>query len=299
MANSMTGYARTRAEGKDLSIVVALKAVNHRFADIQIRMPPELDPFEPRLRGLIKKYVQRGQVQLGINLDWNAPVQEAKVNRSLLAGYLSAFRDIRSEYKLTGEPDLNVLLRVPGAVTLTLADLDEERRGLLEATLFDTLKRALETLNHSRQLEGASIIEDLRQRVEAMGRDLADLQIVREGTVQDFQKHLEVKLTELMERIQPDPQRILQEASILADRSDINEELQRLRTHLQRLVELLEADGEIGKKIDFIAQELNRETNTILSKSAPLGQAAMAVSEIGIRLKAEIEKIREQAQNLE
>lgn len=102
-----------------------------------------------------------------------------------------------------------------------------------------------------------------------------------------------------MERIQPDPQRILQEASILADRSDINEELQRLRTHLQRLVELLEADGEIGKKIDFIAQELNRETNTILSKSAPLGQAAMAVSEIGIRLKAEIEKIREQAQNLE
>jgi uncharacterized protein (TIGR00255 family) len=299
MAYSMTGYARTRSEGKDLSIVVTLKTVNHRFADIQIRMPPELDPFEPSIRRLIKEHVQRGQVQLGINLDWNAPVQEAKVNRSLIAGYLSAFRDITEEYDLAGEPDLNVLLRVPGAVTLGLADLDEQRRELLELTLTNTLTRALETLNDSRRLEGASIIGDLRQRVEAMSRDLGYLQIVREGTVQDFQKRLELKLTELMERMQPDPQRILQEASILAERSDINEEIQRLRSHLERLAELLEAGGEIGKKIDFIAQELNRETNTILSKSAPLGQTAMAVSEIGVRLKTEIDKVREQAQNLE
>ncbi len=299
MAYSMTGYARKRTESNELSIVVTLKTVNHRFADIQIRMPPELDVLEPRIRRLIKKHVHRGQVQLGINLDWNTPIQEAKVNRSLIGGYLTAYRELAGEYELAGDPDLNVLLRVPGAVTLTLAELDEERRQMLEATLIETLESALKTLNDSRRVEGASILEDLRQRVEAMGHDLGDLQAVREDTVQDFQKRLEVKLTELMERIQPDPQRILQEASILAERSDINEELQRLRTHLQRLIELFEAEGEIGKKIDFIAQELNRETNTVLSKSAPLGPTGMAVSEIGIRLKAEIEKIREQAQNLE
>ena len=299
MAYSMTGYSRTRAESDALSLTVTIKTVNHRSTDIQIRMPPELDPFEPQVRRLIKKHVHRGQVQLGIKLDWNTPVQETKINRPLIEGYLAAFRDIAEEYKLTAEPDLNVLLRVPGAVTVSAAELDSERRGLLANTLTDTLTRGLNALNDSRRVEGESIVEDLGQRIQTIGHDLEELQAVREGSIQDFQKRLEKKLTELMERIQPDPQRILQEASILADRADINEELQRLRTHLQRLVEMLASGNEIGKKIDFIAQELNRETNTILSKSGPLGQTGMSVSEIGVRLKAEIEKIREQAQNLE
>ena len=299
MARSMTGYARVRTETDALSMIVTIKSVNHRFADIQIRMPPELDPFEPGMRRLVKEHIRRGQLQIAINLDWNAPAQETRLNRTLVEGYLAAFQEIAKDRRLTTQPDPNMLLRLPGAVTVVVAELDDEKRTLLEKTLNDTLVKGLETLNESRQAEGAGIVEDLLKRVEAIGHALEELQAVREDTVKHFQRHLESKLTELLERIDPDPQRILQEAGVLAARADVSEELQRLRSHLQRLVEVFESDGEIGKRVDFTAQELNRETNTILSKSSVLGQRGIAVSEVGVRLKGEIEKIREQAQNLE
>ena len=280
-------------------MTITLKSVNHRFMDLQIRMPPELDSLEPRIRRVAKEHVRRGQLQLGILLDWNTPVQEARVNRAVVEGYLAAFREVAEEQKITAEPDLNALLRVPGAVTMVSAELDEERRALLETTLDETLVDGLQALNASREAEGAGIIEDLNKRAQAMGDAVEELLVVREDTVKHFQNRLEEKLTELLDRVAVEPQRVLQEAAILTDRADINEEIQRLRSHLQRLGELIGGDGEVGKQLDFLAQELNRETNTILSKSAPLGQAGIAVSEIGVRLKGEIDKIREQALNLE
>lgn len=299
MARSMTGYARVRTETDALSMIVTIKSVNHRFTDIQVRMPPELDPFEPGMRRMVKEHVRRGQLQLAINLEWNAPAQETRLNRTLVEGYLDAFQEIARDRRLTTPPDPNMLLRLPGAVTVVAAELDDEKRTLLEKTLNDSLVKGLDILNESRQAEGAGIVEDLRKRVEAIGQALEELQAVREDTVRHFQRHLERKLAELLDRIGPDPQRILQEAGVLAARADVSEELQRLGSHLKRLVEVFESDGEIGKQIDFIAQELNRETNTILSKSSVLGQGGIAVSEVGVRLKGEIEKIREQAQNLE
>ena len=299
MARSMTGFARVRTDADSLSMIVTIKSVNHRFMDIQIRMPPDLDPFEPGMRRMVKEHVRRGQLQITINLEWNAPPQETRLNRTLVEGYLAAFQEIARDRRFTTPPDPNILLRLPGAVTVVAAELDDEKRTLLEKTLNDTLVKALETLNESRRAEGVGIVEDLRKRVEAIGRALEELQAVREDTVQHFQRHLERKLTELLDRVGADPQRILQEAGVLAARADVSEELQRLRSHLQRLVEVFDGDGEIGKRVDFIAQELNRETSTILSKSSVLGQGGIAVSEIGVLLKGEIEKIREQAQNLE
>ena len=295
----MTGYARVGTETDSLSMIVTIKSVNHRFVDIQVRMPPELDPFEPGMRRLVKEHIRRGQLQIAINLEWNAPAQEIRLNRTLVKGYLAALQEIARDSRLTTPPDLNMLLRLPGAVTVVAAELDDEKRSLLETTLNGTLVKGLETLNESRQAEGRGIVEDLRKRVEAIGQALEEMRAVREDTVQHFQRHLERKLAELLDRISPDPQRILQEAGVLAARADVNEELQRLGSHLQRLVEVFESDGEIGKQVDFIAQELNRETNTILSKSSALGQGGIAVSEVGVRLKREIEKIREQALNLE
>lgn len=299
MARSMTGYARVRAETDDLSMTITLKSVNHRFMDMQIRMPPELDSLEPQIRRVAKEHVRRGQVQLGIMLDWNAPVQETRVNRALVEGYVAAFREIAEQQKIAAEPDLNALLRVPGAVTIVSGELDAERRALLEETLTNTLVDGLKALNETRQTEGAGIVDDLNKRVKNIGDSVEELLTVREDTIKHFQSRLEEKLTELLDRVEVEPQRILQEAAILTDRADINEEIQRLRSHMERFAELINGDGEIGKQIDFIAQELNRETNTILSKSSALGQAGIAVSEIGVRLKGEIDKIREQAQNLE
>jgi len=295
----MTGYARVRAETDDLSMTITLKSVNHRFMDMQIRMPPELDSLEPQIRRVAKEHVRRGQLQLGIMLDWNAPVQETRVNRALVEGYVAAFREIAEQQKVAAEPDLNALLRVPGAVTIVSGELDAERRALLEETLTNTLVDGLKALNETRQTEGAGIVDDLNKRVKNIGDSVEELLTVREDTIKHFQSRLEEKLTELLDRVEVEPQRILQEAAILTDRADINEEIQRLRSHMERFAELINGDGEIGKQIDFIAQELNRETNTILSKSSALGQAGIAVSEIGVRLKGEIDKIREQAQNLE
>ena len=295
----MTGYARVRAETDDLSMTITLKSVNHRFMDMQIRMPPELDSLEPQIRRVAKEHVRRGQLQLGIMLDWNAPVQETRVNRALVEGYVAAFREIAEQQKIAAEPDLNALLRVPGAVTIVSGELDAERRALLEETLTNTLVDGLKALNETRQTEGAGILDDLNKRVKNIGDSVEELLTVREDTIKHFQSRLEEKLTELLDRVEVEPQRILQEAAILTDRADINEEIQRLRSHMERFAELINGDGEIGKQIDFIAQELNRETNTILSKSSALGQAGIAVSEIGVRLKGEIDKIREQAQNLE
>ena len=295
----MTGYARVRAGTDDLSMTITLKSVNHRFMDMQIRMPPELDSLEPQIRRVAKEHVRRGQVQLGIMLDWNAPVQETRVNRALVEGYVAAFREIAEQQKIAAEPDLNALLRVPGAVTIVSGELDAERRALLEETLTNTLVDGLKALNETRQTEGAGILDDLNKRVKNIGDSVEELLTVREDTIKHFQSRLEEKLTELLDCVEVEPQRILQEAAILTDRADINEEIQRLRSHMERFAELINGDGEIGKQIDFIAQELNRETNTILSKSSALGQAGIAVSEIGVRLKGEIDKIREQAQNLE
>jgi len=295
----MTGYARVRAETDDLSMTITLKSVNHRFMDMQIRMPPEFDSLEPQIRRVAKEHVRRGQLQLGIMLDWNAPVQETRVNRALVEGYVATFREIAEQQKIAAEPDLNALLRVPGAVTIVSGELDAERRALLEETLTNTLVDGLKALNETRQTEGAGIVDDLNKRVKNIGDSVEELLTVREDTIKHFQSRLEEKLTELLDRVEVEPQRILQEAAILTDRADINEEIQRLRSHMERFAELINGDGEIGKQIDFIAQELNRETNTILSKSSALGQAGIAVSEIGVRLKGEIDKIREQAQNLE
>ena len=299
MAYSMTGYARVRSGNDELSMVLTLRSVNHRFADLQLRIPSELEAVEARIRRLVKQRVKRGQVQLSISIDWHGSSENVTVNQPLVEAYLGAYHELARRHEIPAEPDLNVLLRLPDAVAFNGCELDEARRALLEQTLDAGLSRGLEELNAARRQEGTGIVDEMKERLGNMRGDLTALESVRLDTVPKFQERLEKRLGELLERFAPEPQRILQEAAILADRADISEELQRFAGHLERLAEMLEGDRELGKKIDFLSQEMNRETNTILSKSTPLGRDGLAVSDIGIRLKAEIEKIREQAQNLE
>ena len=299
MAFSMTGYARTQSEGDELSLVLTIRSVNHRFLDMQIRIPPQLEPHERLIRRTVKQHVKRGQLQITASIQWKQEAGAFTINRSSTDAYLKAYRELSEEYSIVAQPDLNVILRTPGIVSFDNAEIDDERNALLEAPLTDCLEPALEELNRTRRQEAEGIVEEMRHRGRSIQADLEKLEAVRQQTVPKFRERLEQRLRDVLKKVDLDPQRLVQESAVLAERADISEEVQRLASHTGRFLELLGNDGELGKQIDFLAQEMNRETNTILSKTTPLGSAGLAVTEIGLRVRAEIEKIREQTQNLE
>ncbi len=299
MPFSMTGYARSAHDDGELSLAVTLRSVNHRFLDLQVRIPPQIEPFEVLIRRRVKERLQRGQIQLSVSLGWKQDSAAFTLNRPLLDAYVEAHRELAEKHGLPQPPDLSAILRVPGALTFNNGDLDDERRAKLEAALTETLDQALEELKRSREVEAAGIVEEMQRRAAAMEADLETLRDSLKDVIPSFQQRLEARLTDLFEKLEPDSPRLMQEAALLAERADISEEVQRLGSHVTRLLELLQDESELGKKIDFLAQEMNREANTILSKTNPLGAAALEVTQIGLRLKGEVEKIREQAQNLE
>jgi uncharacterized protein (TIGR00255 family) len=184
-------------------------------------------------------------------------------------------------------------------VTLDDAELGESEKSALQEALGDCLDRALAELVQNRVREGEGIAADVRERGSAIQKDVEQLAVMVPAVAARFQQRIERRLKELLGEVPLDPQRTLQEAAILADRTDISEELQRLKAHTDRLLEILDGGAGLGKQIDFLAQEMNRETNTMLSKTTPLGQEGLQFTDAALRVKAEIEKIREQAQNLE
>lgn len=299
MAASMTGYARVQSEGEDLSLTLTLRSVNHRFLDLQLRVPPEIEALEGVIRQRIKQQITRGQLQVSASLRWHRKTERLRVNRPLVEAYLESYRELAREQGIATEPDLNAVLRVPGVVSFDDAELEESQKSVLEAALTDCLGRAMEELQRIRLREGEGIVADIRERARSIQQVAERLTSLLPGATAKFQQRIERRLADLLGEVPLDPQRALQEAAILADRTDISEELQRLKAHAERLLEMLEGGAELGKQIDFLTQELNRETNTMLSKITPLGQEGLEFTDTALRIKAEIEKIREQAQNLE
>jgi uncharacterized protein (TIGR00255 family) len=299
MAASMTGYARVQSEGEVLSLTLTIRSVNHRFLDLQLRVPPDIEVFEAAIRDRVKQQVIRGQLQISANLRWHGRAERLRVNRPLVEAYLESYRELAREQGLMAAPDLNALFRVPGAVTLDDAELGESEKSALQEALTDCLGRALAELVRNRVREGEGIVGDIRERGRTIQNGVEQLAEMVPAVASRFQQRIERRLKELLGEVPIDPQRTLQEAAILADRTDISEELQRLKAHTARLLEMLDGDAELGKQIDFLAQEMNRETNTMLSKTTPLGQEGLQFTDSALRVKAEIEKIREQAQNLE
>lgn len=297
MLRSMTGFARVSSEG-DPSVEVMLRAVNHRFLDLKLRTPAELEAFDPLVRKLLKESIQRGSVQVVINLHAERSSRFA-LNKNLAQAYLAAYDELAETRDLSHPPDLTAILRIPGVMGEQEAERTSAEQAALEQRLETTLREAIEAFNAEREREGQAMEADVRERAERIGVE-ADYLVERVAEMlPEFQARLEKRLAELLDKTPIDPQRILQEAALLTDRCDISEELQRLEAHSERLLDLLDAGGEVGKQLDFLAQEMNRETNTLLSKTNPLGAAGLPVTDAGLRLKAEIEKIREQAQNLE
>lgn len=292
----MTGFARVKKTIQPGEIVLGLKSVNHRGLDMHFHIPPELDALENDIRGVVKNGVARGHLQINLTFTRTAAAGAAPLNRPLLDAYLRAFREAAELYQLEGRPDLNSALRVPGMLGAGGDDepAEEVAKAILEATA-----EAVALLNAFREREGAATALEMRQRCQNLGGLVDRMEEIRAGAVSAFQKRLREKLADLLEGAGLDPQRLAQEAAILADRGDIAEELVRLRTHAAQVDAILSGDGEVGKRLDFLLQEMNREANTVLSKTGGLGDLGLTMTELALAAKSEIDKIREQSLNLE
>lgn len=292
---SMTGFARVQKSWREGDLAVSIKSVNHRGLDMHFRMPDELDGFETALRAVIKRQALRGHFQVGVTFTRSQSASCA-VNRGLLQAYLAAFREAAAEHGLTGQPDLNAALAIPGM----LQQGQEQQAGAeFEQRLVSAMEEAMASLNAFREREGAELAVELQRRAKAVQAAAVRLGELRSKAIPTFQARLKERLSELLASASIEPQRLAQEAAILADRSDIDEEITRLKVHANQLLQLLAHGGEVGKKLDFLLQEMGREVNTVLSKTGGLGDLGLGITEVALVAKAEVEKIREQSQNLE
>jgi len=287
-----TALASAQGNGR-VAFALSLKSVNHRFLDLHFRLPSSSDSLEMHLRRLLKEKIARGHVEVTLNLE-RANSDTFSLNRPLISAYIAAFRAAAGEFAVPAEPDLNVVLRIPGALDSAATFED----GMLESAVMTRVGEVLDRLNEMREQEGRSIERELRERMAHLLDAVRTVQHHRRTVLQSYLERLQARLQELL-GAGADRERVLQEAALLVDRSDIQEEIVRLENHVQHFLGLLDQDGEVGKKLDFLLQEMNREANTLLSKTSGLAGDALKMTEAGLAMKAEIEKSREQVQNLE
>ncbi len=292
----MTGFARVRKTIRQGELLMTLKTVNHRGLDMHFHLPAELEGLENEIRAVLKAGIVRGHVQVQVTFNRTSAGVAAVWNRALMDAYLRAFQEAREIYGLECAPDLNSALRVPGMLA---TGADEEIDEEVTKAVLDLTADAVAAVNEFREREGAALADEARQRGRTVFHLVERMEEIRAGAVPAFQKRLGEKLADLLAGVPVDPQRLAQEAAILADRSDIAEELIRLRTHAGHMDELLAGEGEIGKRLDFLLQEMNRESNTILSKTGGLGDLGLTMTDLALAAKSEIDKIREQSLNLE
>jgi uncharacterized protein (TIGR00255 family) len=295
MIRSMTGYGQGAAEAPGLKVTVELRSVNNRFADVKLRVPDDLSPFEPELRRKVLATVKRGRVDVDLRLERTGDLDvPLALNRKVVESALAAWRTLRDEYGIEGTWDLQALMRVPGVfeTARTATCLDEAGRNAVDGAL----DLALAALDAERRREGGLLRDDLVSRVSRMKGVVADIRELATAVPEALQRKIAERVRQLLTQVALDPARVAQEAAFLADRSDVTEEVVRLDGHLLHAQALLQESGgePVGKRLEFLLQEIGRETNTIASKSADLG-----VSRHALDLKAEAEKIREQIQNLE
>ena len=312
----MTGYATVQSTTEDgLAFTLTLKSVNHRFLDLNLRLPSDCDPVELLLRRLIKESVKRGHIDVTLFLERRAKeqAQGVQVNHDLLSSLVRAFQEAAKAHHFNAEPDLHELLRIPGVLSTDApASPEVSRAAGLETAVATLAPSLLEQLNQVRGTEGAVLVNELRAsmvRLRALAEQCAE---IRTSAREIHFERLRSRVNELLRAVDdtardsaerepqiPD-QRLLAEAALLVERSDIEEELVRLRAHIESFLEMLDAGGELGKRLDFLLQELNREANTMLSKTSGGDPSlGLKLTALGLEMKTEIERAREQVQNLE
>jgi len=291
MLKSMTGYGQGTASGETFAVTVDLRSVNNRNLDIHWRAPQDLASLEIPLKKQIQAALSRGRVDVTIIFAQTAD-SAYEINRPLIRGYMEALRVMREEFGLAGDADLATISRLPNVLLPQTAGntLSDAVVQGVEAALM----QALAALVAMRAVEGHELQKELLARVERIETQLVTIESNADGLADAYREKLRKRVAELLEKTMIDETRLAQEVAYLAERSDIAEEIARLKSHIVQLRELLSSDGEIGKKLDFLLQETNREANTILSKSAEL-----SICDAAIEIKTEVEKLREQVQNVE
>jgi len=290
---SMTGFGRGAASGENYTVSVEIKTVNNRFLDLNLRMASELQNLEANLKRTIQNRLSRGRVDVFINSERTGEIVY-ELNRPLIAGYISALKQMQDEFSLVGEPDFNNIARLPNALQPKAEDLSEDLVDGVEAAVAN----ALDELEKMRAVEGESLKTDLNNLLAEIESHLPKIESESANVADEYRQKLTKRIENLLAKsetqIELDQSRLAQEVAYLADKSDIAEEITRLKSHIEQFRGIMREEKEVGKQLDFLTQELNREANTIASKTQNL-----IVKESALQIKSAIEKIREQIQNVE
>ena len=289
----MTGFGRASASQNNYSITVELKTVNNRFLDINMRLPGELQLLEPVIKKLISNRLARGRVEVNLQYDRNDAV-EFELNRPMISGFLAAMKEMREEFSLSGEPDINVIARLPNVVTTK----KQEPTPDFLRTVEDIFELAIDDLETMRSTEGGMLAAELSARIDDIEARMPAIEREAAKVADEYSLRLTKRVNEMLAKtnsqLDIDQGRMAQEVAFLADRADISEEIARLTNHIEHFRSIVADERDVGKRLDFLTQELNREANTIASKTNN-----MVVKENALAIKSEIEKIREQVQNVE
>lgn len=294
---SMTGYALVRGDTNAGELTISLRSVNHRGLDLHLHIGGELAVFENAIRALLKQHIRRGHVEVRISLNRNSTAVAGSYNRELLTSYLSAFKQACMEFELAGTPDLNRFLALPGV--LDSKPVPEPLNAAFETEILGHLAVCINQLNAYREREGRELQAGLEPEIRAIVEAVKEIGQIRSAALPQLHQKLRQRLFELLDEAGISETRLAEEAALLADRSDIQEELLRLKVHAEEVRRTFLASGEIGKRLDFILQEMSREANTILSKTSGIGEAGLTITNLALGIKTNIEKMREQVLNLE
>lgn len=289
---SMTGYGRGEHLEQDRKFVVEMKSVNHRYHDLNIKLPRVLASLEDNIKKCIAKNVFRGKIDVYVSFEtFSADDVEIKLNESLAKAYAEKIHILEDLLQQKNEDIVSLTARFPDVIVVEKAQKEEE---VIWAGLLPALEQALENFIAMRQREGENLKQDILQKANRIQNLVDDVKVYAPTVVVEYQEKLQNRLKELLDKVDVDPQRLAMEVAIFADKGCIDEELTRLDSHLKQLNEMMEQGGQVGRKLDFLVQEMNRESNTIASKANDI-----QIVKATIELKSEIEKIREQIQNLE
>lgn len=297
MLRSMTGYSTSCFSDGKFTLSIVLKSTNHRFLDLQMRLPPPLEFLEPRIRQLLKERALRGHLEITVSLEEHDGAR-LKLDRNLLEAYFHTCKSLREEFGLVSEPDLVALLRIPGMVA-GASPISEGEQESLGAAAGRAIVEAIDRLNQMREREGDALARDSVLRLRKLEKLGASVKELSTQIAPAFRERLEKRIRDLTRSEAIDPSRVAQEVTLLCLRTDITEEVTRFESHVAQAQRVLEEGPEAGKKLDFLLQEMNREANTMLAKTTDVPGPGAEIAASAIEMKLEIEKLREQAQNME
>lgn len=288
----MTGFGRAEEITDNYKLSVEIKSVNHRYLDLNIKMPRRFFPFEADIRNIVKEYVSRGKVDLFINyLDFKDKAGGVYLNKNIVEKYLDIGLELCKEYKIVDDLKVSHLLQLPDVISIDEPELDEDE---IKSRLFTVLKKACKVFLSTREAEGEKLFTDMSSKLKVLADTTENIDKRYPEVLEEYKAKLTLKVNELLSGASIEENRIATEVTLFADKIGIDEEVVRLFSHIKAINDEMKLDTGIGRKLDFLAQEMNREANTILSKSTDLN-----IADYAIILKTEIEKIREQIQNIE